>query len=301
MRSLLLLISILFSFTLSLQMPAAHAEYDLEGSSYQATHPSLIQPLSQNLASDLYHALHRSLTKDTKVIAIYNDRGAWDAGVDSFKLLVEYSGYQYKELNAKDIINGELTNDRYSSIIMPGGKSWNYLDDLGSVGAEAIRHFVANGGGYYGTCAGAYYASLKRSGGSHGTGVYGIGLLNGTAVDGGSLGWKAFKQGIRSYTTEPNFKSFQKNYKILLLGGPSFKYTTQEAQKNNIKAVLRNSLMPSAITMITLNYGKGRVFLSGPHGEIEENTLNDGYADPDSEWPLLKPFIEYVNGEEYPN
>ena len=50
-------------------------------------------------------------------------------------------------------------------------------------------------------------------------------------------------------------------------------------------------------------YGQGRVFISGPHPEIEEDDdrdgisfyeLEDGIWDPESDWPLLRDAVKWL-------
>lgn len=60
-------------------------------------------------------------------------------------------------------------------------------------------------------------------------------------------------------------------------------------------------------------YGAGRVFLSGPHPEIEENSFRAGtsfgeeFDDQDSDWPLMYEAIKWlvlhedINGDEMIN
>ena len=55
-------------------------------------------------------------------------------------------------LDADDIRAGGL--DRVDLLVMPGGDSRTEKRDLGGKGAEQIRRFLRNGGGYIGSCAG---------------------------------------------------------------------------------------------------------------------------------------------------
>jgi len=53
--------------------------------------------------------------------------------------------------------------------------------------------------------------------------------------------------------------------------------------------------------MVAFEYGKGRVFLSGPHPEIEVDSDRDGsnkfntLSDEGSEWPLLLAVMKWLN------
>ena len=73
---------------------------------------------------------------------------------------------------SKDDTNGWLLYPdgapRYRMIYVNGGKSGAHARSLGEEGRKAIQAFVAAGGSYVGTCAGAYIAtkgSVRRSGG----------------------------------------------------------------------------------------------------------------------------------------
>jgi len=61
--------------------------------------------------------------------------------------------------------------------------------------------------------------------------------------------------------------------------------------------------------IVAFEYGKGRVFLCGPHPEVEENSDRDGlppvtpdmpgWSDPDSEWPLLLTATSWLAHTEF--
>jgi glutamine amidotransferase-like uncharacterized protein len=231
-------------------------------------------------------------------IALYIGRGTWGAGKQHMKRMFRRYGHSYQAVTAKDIVSGKLDPAEFSLLAMPGGKSWKYLADLGSVGAENIRRFVSNGGGYMGFCAGAFFAVSHRHGPDP-VEPYGIGLLDGIAYDGTSLRTRPFHKGMINFSVSiPGFKS---HYKIILLGGPSFQYTPEEAASKHLRVLGRFPLIHDP-AMITFNYGKGRVFLSGPHGEIEERHYLLGviFHDPDSEWPFLNAMVNYLGGGEFP-
>lgn len=234
-----------------------------------------------------------------KRVAIYVDNGVWDMGENHFKRLLTSAGYAYKTLSARDIQAGQLTLENYDVLLMPGGKSWIYLDDLGPTGAQAIREFVNAGGSYFGTCAGAFYATSLRKDRNRDNIPYGIGLLEGTAYDGTSLGTRPFISGMMNI--DYHLKNFKQDYRVLLLGGPAFIYSAEEARKKNIR-VLATFEGFGKPAMITFNYGQGRVALAGPHGEIEESQAYFGlkWRDPDSEWPILKAVLAYLKGGPEP-
>lgn len=221
-----------------------------------------------------------------KKVALYIGKGTWAFGKIHFKRLLYTGGFSYQVITAQDIISGKLNNRSFSALIMPGGKSWKYLKELGTVGAENIKSFVSQGGGYLGICAGAYYAVAQRQGPGLTSEPYGIGLLDGVAIDGTALKIKPFHGGMMNI--DSLMEGFNKQFKILMLGGPAFGFSEKEKHLKNIKVLgLINPI--NYPTMIQFRFGHGQVFLMGPHGEIEETNSILGliYKDPDSEWPFL--------------
>ena len=218
-------------------------------------------------------------------IALYSDAGSWDLGKEHLKLFFQQYGFSYTTLSAQDIQQGKLQSSGVQLLVMPEGESWTYLNSLGSTGAENILNFVSGGGRYFGVCAGAFYAVSHRDVG-YANGDYGIGLLNGVAYDGTSLHNNHFKDGILGF--DFLIQGFQSLYRIMLLGGPSFHYSPEEASKKQIQ-VLAKFEQTQEPAMILYRYNHGKVFLSGPHLEIEEGLIDWGpeYQDPDSEWPVL--------------
>ncbi|OYZ10998.1 MAG: hypothetical protein B7Y39_19825 [Bdellovibrio sp. 28-41-41] len=230
-----------------------------------------------------------------KQVALFYGKGTWGTGRSQLKNFLYSHGRSYKIIYEKDILSGSLNKGGYHTLIIPGGKSWIYNENLGAVGAQEILKFVNAGGNYIGICAGAFYATSHRQGPTSTPINYGIGLLNGIALDGTALKMAPFKTGMSDYKLAlPNFKD---SYRILLLGGPSLLYTEAEAKAKRIQVY---SIFASNLpAMIAFEYGKGRVFLSGPHLEVEENQSIIGvkYRDPDSEWPI----VEYVFTNHFRN
>lgn len=63
-------------------------------------------------------------------------------------------------ITSDGIMNGAL--EQYHTVVFPGGiAAFNGLSRYGSNFADAIRYFVAAGGGYLGVCGGAYIAGIE--------------------------------------------------------------------------------------------------------------------------------------------
>jgi glutamine amidotransferase-like uncharacterized protein len=234
------------------------------------------------------------------VFALYIGKGTWQTGKEHLKMFFTENGYSYQSVTAEDIKAGRARKLGAKILVVPGGESWQYLAELGEVGASEIKAFVEEGGGYIGICAGAFYATSNREGG-YKTGPYGIGLLEGTAYDGTALNTAPFIEGMM------DFDMFKVNalsglltqYRSVLLGGPSFHYSEDEADEKKLQ-VFANFQKVDEPAMVAFQYGQGRVFLSGPHIEIEESRTNWGpeWADPDSEWPILQRVVRHVTWKD---
>jgi glutamine amidotransferase-like uncharacterized protein len=227
---------------------------------------------------------------DKKKIALYIGKGTWSYGKTHLKRFFLKYKHSYEVITAKEIIQGKLNFANYRVIVMPGGKSWKYIEELGPQGAQIIKNFVDQGGGYFGICAGAYYAVSHRQGPSKNPESYGIGLLRGIALDGTVLKVPPFRGGMMKIDTY--MSDFKSSYDILMLGGASFHYDPVEmlAKKVRILGTISPIQFP---TMIYFNFGKGKVFLTGPHVEIEESDSILGiiHKDPDSEWPFIEKIL----------
>jgi hypothetical protein len=73
-------------------------------------------------------------------------------------ILTTNSGFAPSKISAAAIRAGQLTN--YSVVMFPGGSGTGQATALGQTGCAAVESFLAKGGGYVGTCAGAYLAAL---------------------------------------------------------------------------------------------------------------------------------------------
>lgn len=91
-------------------------------------------------------------------ILIYNDDGV---SVDSANALLDY----FRNDDARFVTGADLQKNNWvfdtKLLIVPGGRSLPYYEKLGDVGNKNIIAYVAQGGTYWGFCAGAYYACTK--------------------------------------------------------------------------------------------------------------------------------------------
>jgi glutamine amidotransferase-like uncharacterized protein len=234
--------------------------------------------------------------KDVKA-ALYHERSSPSATDDTcsnaLALMLQWMNATVDILEAPDIINGHLAE--YDLFAVPGGYMPAYQEDLRSSGTKAIREFVANGGAYLGICGGAYFACDKvhwTENGKTSELDYSLDFFTGLGV--GPIfeiaDWPNYDLTVikPNQTSKKPSLANESDYSVMYYGGPYFElHGTSEVNTIASYAVINKP------AMITLEYDLGRVFLSGPHPEFEENSSRDGCTwdnhldDKDSEWDLM--------------
>ena len=192
-------------------------------------------------------------------------------------------------LSAASIRAGVLRD--YDLLVVPGGDASEYNDALGYSGLTEIRSFI-EGGAFFGVCAGAYFAcdqilwedSLIE---------YSLDLFDGRgtgAID-AIAEWPNYDMcviDINRSSTAIDLSDEPDNHTVMYFGGPYF--TMNDSSGIEVLARYRVNDNPA---MIAFEYEAGRVFLSGPHPEWEEDSDRDGQAWPDgfddlgSEWDMM--------------
>lgn len=240
-------------------------------------------------------------------VAYYNSSGAmWQENI-VIPNLIQWIGCNLTRVNGQDIKDGIL--DYMDILIFPGGEPPLYMAEVGVDGKAKIQEFLDNGGGYMGFCAGTFYASSYTSW----KGLAGadplleapdelLELYDGTAV--GHI-FEIVDFPVPGYAmTEINFET--KNHMITngqpdtmtfwYGGGPYF-----DLNGTDEVTVLGTYDVIDKPAMICFDYGQGKVFLSGPHPEFEEDDSRDGLDiwdaelnDVESDWPLLKEVIRWL-------
>lgn len=97
-----------------------------------------------------------TLTFDSIFVALYIDDAVWPNSQNYTKIMLNRSGVSYSIINSDSILMDKLS--RYSVLLMPGGKPDIYAQNIGYEGFNKIREYVNCGGGYVGICGGAYIA-----------------------------------------------------------------------------------------------------------------------------------------------
>jgi len=233
-------------------------------------------------------------------IGIYADSGAEAACVTAAKYMFLWMGYTVELIYANTINNEDIQH--IDVFYFPGGSSGPYIQDITPGGKEKIKQMIRNGAGYIGICAGAMFAADTQiwQGTTYATGQ--LGIFPGTA------------QGpIPEIFPYPHIGMCQVNLNkphpitdgqpdslwIMLYHGP-FMTPNQGATIDTIGTYD----ITGRPALVACAYGNGRVFLTGPHPEWEEDSDRDsvsyfdGYDDLGSDWPLMQRATRWCLHEE---
>ncbi|TFF94579.1 hypothetical protein EU546_04705 [Candidatus Thorarchaeota archaeon] len=233
-------------------------------------------------------------------VAVYD--GGEDVSTEPRESSAAALYWMFRWMNASvDVVNSSAIKqgvlEQYQILAVPGGYAYNYYLDLGYSGGNAIEDFVAAGGAYWGSCAGAYYACQEfewTEYGDTGTYYYGLDLFLGRGVGpiAGIADWPNYAMtDVRLNTTNGliSFSEEPENHSIMYYGGPYFE--TEGIEGIATIATYAYNDLPA---MIAFEHGNGRVFLTGPHPEWEEDSFRDGCIwdnvldDDGSDWDLCK-------------
>ena len=213
----------------------------------------------------------------TKIL-IYQDYGCSDttALTASLREYFEPRGCSVGFTDAAGIINGGELNDEVLAFFIPGGAGTPYRHKLQVLGNDKIREYVQNGGIYYGICAGAYYAcrntvfeadipELKK------VTECGLNLLEGRAIGTlyKELNIRPYDKNAESAAVVELIWNDNRKYAAYYHGGPYFEPFNLD--ENEVLA--RYNLEGKQPAVISRNYGKGKVILSGVHFEDKGELL----------------------------
>jgi glutamine amidotransferase-like uncharacterized protein len=226
-----------------------------------------------------------------KIALYYGDPSSSEESRSALDAMFSWMNATVDILYAADIIVGDLSD--YDMLVVPGGWAGTYNSDLAGTGITAIQNFVWNGGAFFGTCAGAYFGcdKLLWEGGFIEYPLdlfdgYGIGPIDEIA----SWPNRAMTEVIINQTSPLiDLSGEPENHSIQYFGGPWFNITGKEGI-HSLATYAEND----ESAMIAFEYENGRVFLSGPHPEWEEDSARDNsigwdaaFDDNGSEWPMM--------------
>ena len=263
------------------------------------------------------------LAEDTDLsnvdVAYYNGEGAWEITETILSNMTKWMGCSFTTVRGQDIQDGCL--DDYDVLMWPGGHYPAYWDEVGLEGKAEIQEFISEGGGYLGICAGAYYAAdyiVWMDDDAYPPPDYKVDgtELNLDLFPGVAWGpiFEIVNRPDPGYAmTEINLvdqihpitESMPNPMTMLYIGGPYF-----EPYDNASVSILGVYNVTGTAAIVACEYGEGRVFLIGPHGEVEERSDRDGWEFPpefpepedvESDWPLFRNAVRWLCKIDIPN
>ena len=200
-------------------------------------------------------------------VALYQDAGATGKGVPCVCTeLGKCDDVRVTKVSAEQIRNGVLKD--FDVIVFTGGGASTQAKTLGDQGRANVKHFVENGGGYMGICAGAYLACNGFD--------WAVGVLDAKTVSSkwqrgmGTVQIELTPHGQKLLNqTGKDFEVKYENGPIITHGKgllPEFKtlavYRSEKAENGSPVGAMVNS--PA---IVTSTCGKGRVVVISPHPE----------------------------------
>ena len=229
------------------------------------------------------------------LIGIYGGDGADPYIQQIAKKMFEWMGYNVTGIFPEDL-NSRIYKD-IDLIYFPGGSTVPYRIFITDEGRENLRNFVSNGGAYIGTCAGALIACKKNLwlGDDDNEGLFGF--FPGTGIapipeidDGDGITFTKLNINTSSSIAQTHPDSMW----LLYYNSPYF-----ELDNNAEAEVIARYTIGNYPAFVSTTYGEGRVFLTGPHPEFEEdsdrdgNSYFDGFDDRGSDWNFMKSATEW--------
>ena len=202
--------------------------------------------------------------------------------------------WEITEVTQEDFFPEKLV-PKETLLIVPGAKASELDGQIGGKVPE-IRQFVEDGGNYFGTCGGAYWASKKVSYQLSETEtlekIRALAFYNGIAR--GPLRVSGFGNDRPHAVAKVKWKTLPSPFPALLMGGGSFIDAEQTegcevlAEYLDVPSELKNAVVKSYT-------GKGVSILSGIHFEWQARDVNAsdlGKHFPGHNWTLIKESLE---------
>lgn len=236
-------------------------------------------------------------------VGIYVGDGASQDSYIAAQKMFQWMNYKIKFIDATIINLGEIhTIDIF---YFPGGIEDHYREDISSEGRFNIKTMVYAGSSYIGSGAGAIYAGTRyvQAGAIFETGM--LALFAGDLVDRSLLDVSStdyFMCLVDYEKPHPIIEFSRQNDWMLYYNSPHM----EPYDELNYDVIGRYHLNHQ-IALIAFEFGKGRVFLTGPHPEFEEDderdgvSYFDGFNDQGSEWDMMKQAVEWCIRQDIQN
>jgi len=226
--------------------------------------------------------------KPTVSVGLFSGEGAHEGCVTPADGMFSWMEFDVTLIDAETVNQDDLSP--FDILYFPGGSAGPYQEMINAEGREKIRAHVSAGGCFIGTCAGALYAAEKViwEGNDDSQGL--LGLFSG-AVEGP----------IPEIYKDPEIGMCQVNLEthpitegeanpawIMYFNGPFFR-PNPDAEVD----IIGRYEIGGEPAIVASAYGQGRVVLTGPHPEWEEDSDRDDisyfddFEDHGSDWDLM--------------
>jgi glutamine amidotransferase-like uncharacterized protein len=202
-------------------------------------------------------------------VGIYVDEQASGICYIAAENMFKWMGFETKRIYAATINSGAF--EHIDIFYFPGG---GYGSAISDSGLQMLRDVIASGRSYIGTCGGAYFARYL--------GIF-PGLVTGP-VPGLDIGM------CEVYLMKPHPITDDQPASLWILYFDSPYFVPDSGAAVDTIGFYNVSGYPA---LVACEYGAGRVFLTGPHPEWEENDNRDGvsaydiFDDVESDWPMM--------------
>ena len=241
-----------------------------------------------------YGSGFRVASQGTPKIAVYAGPGTWPEGREAIHRFLRSLGWESREVGARDIHRWNPDESAYQALWVPGGWAYDYKRGISAEGKQRLRTFVARGGRYIGSCAGAYFASdsILWEGERY---EYDLDLFLG--VSEGPI--PEIAPWPRWTLTLVQVEGGSEPLSMLYYGGQVFRLEGAVARGQEAQVVARwgrgSGLGEGEPAGIRIRYGEGSALLLGPHPEIGYDPIRarwDVRGGSGAQWPWLRAQIE---------
>lgn len=238
----------------------------------------------------------RGASQGLPKIAVYAGPGTWPEGRKAIRRFLRSLGWESREVGLRDLHrwNPDPEESGYRALWVPGGWAYDYKRGVSAEGKQRLRMFVARGGCYIGSCAGAYFASdsILWEGERY---EYDLDLFFG--VSEGPI--PEIAPWPRWRLTPVQVEGGSEPLSMLYYGGQVFRLEGAAARGQEVQVIARwgREAGPKEgdPAGIRIRYGKGSALLLGPHPEIGYDPIGarwDVHGGSGAQWAWLRDQIE---------
>lgn len=224
-------------------------------------------------------------------VALYTGHGTTQRARHNTGAVLNYhgSGIVATTVNESDI--PFLSRDSFDVVYFPGGGGTTQAKAIGTAGQEAVKHFVQNGGGYVGVCAGAFLASqhLRISAFKDTTRP-----VKGKSRGDGNCTLALTTEGVKDLSPFAVDPSAMNKTEFFYANGPVMGLSPKLPNVSNPRplVVFTSSSVPiekkytgpnagqGKVAVGVNNFGEGLVLVSGPHPETNEMNFPKEHGPP---------------------